>query len=149
MSNSQRRWFRLEWLARIQELADLDTQKRAWLNAHPRTGNPHFSFVEYATTYENFANWPDRVSEGLISPEEAEAVTHLDKLVLDYRPPGSDDFDHEAILADHRWLEVVRAAGEAQERLRTMIKDTDEQITLTRPSSDAIEACISSDPAGQ
>lgn len=134
-----RHWWRCEWLTRVQELADLDTQKRAWLNLKPRTWNPHFTYVEYATTYLNFADWADRVAEGLISVDEARVIADLDAKVRAYTPPHGD-FDQDAILADAAWLEIVNAAGQAQRRLAAMISDPRELSALMQASDYAIEA---------
>lgn len=44
-----RRNWRRNWLGSVQELADIDTQRRLWLDLNVR--NRHYSFVECLSCY--------------------------------------------------------------------------------------------------
>ena len=138
--HGKRSWWRLEWLARVHELADRELQLLAWLNPNPRTWNPHYSFIEYATTYEDYANWPKRVEQGLISDEEAEIVAGLDDAIRGYQSPGGNDHDDEAILADPAWLSITMLAQTARSRLLLLLTDPEERSALTERDENDIEA---------
>jgi hypothetical protein len=123
----------------IQELADLDVQRATWLNPSPPVWNPHYSYVEYLITYMDYADWSDRVAEGLLSEEEAAIIAELDKKVRNYNALNGD-YDHEAILDDPKWVKIVRAARETQQRLLPLITDPAERIRLLEPSEHALTA---------
>ncbi|MCR5871395.1 MULTISPECIES: hypothetical protein [unclassified Sphingomonas] len=128
-----RRNWRMQWLGSIQEFADGEAQHRRWLD---RTNtNPHYSFVEYMCCYFDNLCLSDRgydwaVKENLISLMEAAAVAEFHQIVDAYHSP-TNDYDHDAILADPAWAEVVEAAKRAQAALLCLIGDVDEQRSLT------------------
>jgi hypothetical protein len=129
-----RRNWRASWLGSVQELADRATQERMWLDK--ANTNPHFSFVEYLCCYfdglrlEDGYQWA--IDAGLLSNEEAMAAATLHSKFSGYRPPNGD-YDHEAILADPKWNEVVHCAQQAQTALMGLIEDRDERRSLTEP----------------
>ena len=131
--------WRKNWLGSLEEMADLEMQRSTWLN--PANGNPHCSFVEYVECYfdglllqENEGGYPARVTEGLLTAEEARAVEGFHQILTDYEAPNDDDYDHQAILADERWLEVVAAAQSARLALSEIITDPAERYVLFEPS---------------
>lgn len=114
-----RRNWRRDWLCIIQEFADYDGQRRSWLD-YTNT-NPHYSFVEYMCSYFDDLRLSDggydwSLSEGLLSTEEVDAVAGFRQTANCYDSP-TDDYDHQAILAYPKWLEVVGAAKQAQAAL--------------------------------
>lgn len=118
--------WRQNWLSSIQEFADEETQRRSWLN--PRNGNPHFSFPELFNCYFDGLLLSDggyawALKEGLVTAEEATAVEDFHQLAKTYDSPGDDDGDHQAILADPKWADVVNAAKAAQTNLLTLLSD--------------------------
>lgn len=134
--------WRRGWLQSLQEIADLDIQKRAWLN--PDNANPHYSYVEYVASYfddlglASCDGYSDAISEGLLSPAEASAVADFHARFDAY--VGGGRWDPEGILADPKWLEVVDAARSAQARLLALIDDDPEKVALTQRSPHAISA---------
>ena len=127
--------WRRNWLGSLQEFADDEAQRRLWLN--PTNTNPHFSFVEYFCCYFDDLGLSDggydwAVTEGLVSPDEVEAVANFHQIADAYEGP-TDDFDHEAILADPKWGEVVVAAKQAQAALVRLINDPHERRLLVEP----------------
>ena len=143
-----RRNWRRNWLRSIHEFADLDTQRRLWL--HPTARNPHYTFLEYICSYfDDLAVFDDSVSgdayatareQGLVSAEEVAAVEAFHAILDAYEAPGKDDYDHEAILKDPKWGEVVAAARSAQSALLPLIHDPEERRALTEISVHAVQA---------
>lgn len=148
-SSDVRANWRTGWLSSIQELADLETQRAAWLN--PQNGNPHFSFVEYLVVYfddlllgDAYGGYEARVGEGLLSEEEAVAASDLHAELDRYEPPGGD-YDYRAILDDPAWHRVVEAARTAQARLASLIDHSQERDGLLQPSEYAVAAAAIGD----
>ena len=137
MSDNQelRRNWRTKWLGSIQEFADDESQRRLWLD--PTNTNPHFSYAEYSCCYFDDLNLSDggyewALTEGLVSEEEVAAVADFHKIADAYESP-TDDYDHEAILADPNWAETVAAAKRAQAALLSLIGDPHERRLLMEP----------------
>ena len=134
--------WRQNWLGSLQELADFDIQKRAWLN--PTNANPHYSYVEYVASYFDDLQLAARdgyasaVEEGLLTPAEASAVADFHARFDAYVDLGHSD--PKVILADPQWLGVVEAARSAQAGLLVLLEDGAEKALLTPRSSHAISA---------
>ena len=133
-NSALRRNWRSNWLASIQEFADIETQRRLWLD--PANSNPHYSFVEYLCCYFDDLVLADEgyrgvLAEGLISSEEVAAVSNFHEIADAYNSP-TDDYDHAAILDDPNWKAVVEAAQQARATLLTLIDDPRERSLLTQ-----------------
>jgi hypothetical protein len=131
-NHEQRRFWWANWLGSIQDFADVNTQRRMWLDI-PNT-NTHFSFVEYICCYFDDLGLSDggyqaALTENLVSVDEVAAVADFHRIACDYKNP-TDDHDHEAILADPNWAEVVAAARRAQSALYGLIDDAHERSLL-------------------
>jgi hypothetical protein len=129
-----RRNWRTNWLSSIQEFADDETQRRLWLDAG--NTNPHFSFVEYVSSYFDDLGLSDggyewAMCEGLVSDAEVRAVADFHANAAAYAPV--DCYDHQAILVDPKWAEVVAEAQRAQSALSGLIADPHELRLLIQP----------------
>ncbi|ASR51299.1 hypothetical protein [Blastomonas fulva] len=151
MSENQelRQNWRRNWLCSIQEFSDLKTQRRLWLD--PNASNPHYTFVEYMCCYfDGLAVFDDPSAlgehytvareQGLVNADEAAAIEPFHAILAAYDAPGKDDYDHQAILADPKWMEVVAAAKSAQAALLPLICDAEERRELMEKSIYAVEA---------
>jgi hypothetical protein len=130
-----RRNWRTNWLSSIQEFADEETQRRLWLDT--ANTNPHFSFVEYLCCYFDDLRLSDSgyqwaIKQRFVSEQEAVAVAAFHKIADAYNSP-TDDYDHQAILADPKWKDVVAAAKQAQAELLRLLRDTHERRLLMEP----------------
>ena len=122
--------WRRNWLSSIRELSDLDWQRQLW----GKSSNPHHSYEEYVVTYFDdvvLDGYPERVAEGLMSTEEAEAVAPLLARIEAYREPGALT-DDAAVLADPAWADVVASAVAARTTLLQTITDPNERRELLR-----------------
>jgi hypothetical protein len=128
-----RNW-RTNWLSSIQEIADEETQRRLWLDK--TNTNPHWSYVEYLCCYFDDLRLSDgygwAVEEAFVSDEEVTAVADFHRVANAYSSPTSD-YDHQAILSDPKWAEVVAAAKQAQGELLGLIDDPHERRLLSEP----------------
>lgn len=142
MTQDVRPAWRQAWLGSLQEIADLDIQKRTWLN--PDNANPHYSYVEYVASYfddlglASGDGYSGRIGEGVLSTAEASAVADFHTRFDAYVEGGC--WDPESVLADPQWLEVVEAARSAQTRLLLLLDDEEEKIMLTGRSPHAVSA---------
>ncbi len=126
-----RQIWRRNWLASIRELSALDWQRDLW----GKSDNPHHSFDEYLTVYFDEVVFSDgyeaRIREGLLSASEVDAIDAFHSLIDAY-PAPSNPVDHNAVLADPAWAEVVNAATRARENLLALIADPEERRELLR-----------------
>ncbi len=134
-NQEQRESWRENWLGSIQEFADIEIQKRMWLDAS--NTNPHFSFVEYFCCYFDDLNlssngYISALDSGLVNAKEVAAVADFHQIADTYKSP-TDVYDHQTILSDPLWLEVVAAALRAQSLLVELIDDPQERSALMNP----------------
>lgn len=142
MTQDVRPAWRQVWLQSLQEIADLDIQRRTWLN--PDNANPHYSYVEYVASYfddlglASADGYSAPIGEGLLSAAEAASVADFHTRFDAYVQDGC--WDPETILADPKWLEVVEAARSAQARLLLLLGSEEEKVMLTGRSPHAVSA---------
>jgi hypothetical protein len=72
------------------------------------------------------------LKENFVSAHEVAAVADFHRIACDYKSP-TEDCDHEGILSDPKWAELVAAAQSAQSALCNLIDDPDERKLLVRP----------------
>jgi len=127
--------WRRNWLESIAEFADYDLQSRSWFGG-PEYNSPYWSFVEwmcrYFDDYSLSFGYASFISDGFVSPEEAEAVQEFHAAADTYKAPGGNDYDHRAILSDPGWQHVVSLADGARLRLLSIIKEPSERALLQR-----------------
>ncbi|RYG33260.1 hypothetical protein EON81_18605 [bacterium] len=82
------------------------------------------------------------VEEGLVSPQEAEAVREFHELAVKHRLPNGDIYASAKILEDPEWAEVTRTAVEACRRIFSGL--TAEEQLILRSIGDPMESV--SDP---
>ncbi|MDH3472654.1 MAG: hypothetical protein OEM59_03090 [Rhodospirillales bacterium] len=129
---AQRAAWRENWLSSIAEFADLELQRKTWLD--PESDNPHWSFVEFMCCYFNDLNltagygWV--VDRALVTSEEVAAVRKMHAALDACKPPGGDEYDHARILDDPAWLGVVETAKEARSNLTKVLADPGEKRVL-------------------
>ena len=95
--------WRRNWLESIAEFADHDLQRRSWFGG-PEYSSPYWSFVEwmcrYFDDYSLSSGYSQFIEEGLVSPEEAEAVSSFHAAADAYKAPDGNDYNHSAILSE-------------------------------------------------
>lgn len=121
----KQRW-RLFWLQTIFEFSNTKLQKMAWIqgtDAHWPDGevwdssfeecvSAYFETLALDDAYEKAVQW------GNVSQEEADRAKHFHLLAVFYDAP---DNDPQNILDDEEWLEVVEAAREFWDYLKTTV----------------------------
>ena len=141
---SLRKSWRTRWLGSLEELGDIAMQRATWLN--PANSNPHYSYVEYRECYFTDLDLSDGysplVADGYVSNAEAEAVEPFHRLFKAYGTPTGDSYDHAAILADLRWLEIADAARAAADRLADLLAYPEELRHLRERSPSALQAAM-------
>ncbi len=115
----------------IRELSAYAWQRDLW----GKSSNPHHCFDEYLAVYFDGVVFSDgyeaRINEGLLSMQEADAVAAFHNLIDAY-PALPNPVNHDAVLADPAWAEVVASAEGAREALLTLITDPEERLELLR-----------------
>ena len=124
-----RQYWRLNWLGCLNEFADIDLQRRTWLDLTNR--NPHWSYVEFMCTY--FDNvicdrtYTELVAEGLVSVAEAILVEPLHALLDEHEAPDGNDSNAAGVLADSAWLAITVEAKAINARLARLLADPAER----------------------
>ena len=119
-----RRW----WFTRVNELSDLDLQRRTWLDK--KNTNPHWSYVEFIETYPKDDQLGHALTEGWLAPDEFRILRGLGHVLSTHSPPGGDYYDSAAVLEDSAWLGVVAAAERAKQQLLAITADPQERKAL-------------------
>lgn len=128
----RRQSWRLLWLSCINEFADADLQRKAWLKRESR--NPHWSYVEIMCCYFNDSLFSEdydwAMQNGLVSKAEAEVVAELHRQLSNHEPPGGNQYDPEAILNNDDWKAITSLARTAQQSLAKLLTSDKEQEAL-------------------
>jgi hypothetical protein len=119
---------RRNWFASIQELSDIDLQRRKWLDVTNR--NPHWSYIEFTCSYPDSDQLEHAYLERWLTTIELEILSEVERAIDSYSAPKFDDYDNEAILADPAWHAVVEIAAAARQRLLAIIADAGERQAL-------------------
>jgi hypothetical protein len=106
---------RRDWLAHLKDIADLDLQRRTWLD--PTKTNPHWSYVEFVCTYPDADQLKSAQERGWLSAAETKILSEFGRTLFAHESPTGSDWDNEAILNDPAWHEVVRSAQMALQEL--------------------------------
>jgi len=104
-----------QWLSALDELADLELQRRTWLDHTKR--NPHWSYIEFVCSYPDADQLKFAQAKGWLSPAAAKILIEFGDILFAHKSPTGSDFDSEAVLSDPVWHEVVRAAQLAKQEL--------------------------------
>lgn len=119
---------REQWLVSLLELSDIDYQRDRWLDKRIR--NPHYSYVEFMCGYFDDVLWDAGYQEmidcGYFSQEEYRIVKEFHEALDTYQEPNNDHYDHEAILNDPKWQEIVSLGKTTMKKLEEIITDKDE-----------------------
>ncbi|TGM74392.1 hypothetical protein EHR01_10550 [Leptospira mtsangambouensis] len=121
------RW-RERWLAMISYFACYKIQKKMWLDV--KNTNPHWSFVELMCCYfddlglrEDDICLNELLLENYITRKELDAVKKLHQEAALYFPPNSDEYNHQNILNDPKWTEIINLANDTKSNLKNLIKN--------------------------
>jgi len=104
---------RRNWSCALGEIADLELQRRTWLDP-TNTDNPHWSYIEFVCSYPDSEQLAEGLKRGYLSHREAQILTDFFYVLTGYKHPEADDYDNKAVLNDPAWHEVVKAAQKAK-----------------------------------
>lgn len=96
------------WLSLVSEIADLDLQRRTWLD--PSNRNPHWSYIEFVSSFPDREQISQGLQEGWLKEAEGDALNDLRVAIDAYSPPGNDPYDNAAVIGDPAWRSVAAAA---------------------------------------
>jgi hypothetical protein len=119
---------RSSWFAQVYELADINLQRRSWLDRTRR--NPHWSFIEFAESYPKQDQLRYAMKEGWLQANEYEILDQLRRALDAYFPPGGNFYDNAAVLDDPGWHAVVSAAEQARQQFLLITSDLNERAML-------------------
>jgi hypothetical protein len=119
---------RTSWFGSVSEISDIDLQRRSWLD--PTNQNPHWSFIEFVSSYPDHHQILQARQDGWLSAKEAEILDGLRPLLDGYSPPRDNPYDNLGVLDDPAWHSIVAAASRAKERLLSITNDQRERAVL-------------------
>ena len=130
MKSSDKNLWRERWLGCINELTSLELQRKSWLN---RTNtNPHWSFVEFMCNYFNDLaideNYKYQLDNNCITSQEFEIIKDWHAALDKYNSPKNDDYDHQAILNDSKWLEILKSGVTMKKKLAVRLNEKETKI---------------------
>ena len=122
--------WRKKWLSSINELTSLNLQMKSWLNDQNK--NPHWSYVEFRCTYfDDLFLDENCLKLSWISDHEFNILKDWHKNLREYEAPKNNVYDHQAILKDSKWLDIVEL-GRKITNLLTNILTPNEEIILNQ-----------------
>ncbi|MDP3681487.1 MAG: hypothetical protein Q8R22_11710 [Flavobacterium sp.] len=123
--------WRKKWFASINELTSLELQQKSWLNK--QNTNPHWSFIEFTECYfdDLFVNdnYTHALNEGLINQQEYDVIKAWHEMLSEYVSPNEDDYNHNSILNDPNWIEVIELGLKMKKNLSEII-NSEERLIL-------------------
>ncbi|MBX7225763.1 MAG: hypothetical protein K1X55_07015 [Chitinophagales bacterium] len=130
MTSDNKKLWRERWLGCINELTSLDLQKKSWLDKTHT--NPHWSFVEFMCSYFDDLsiddNYKYQIDNGWLTDKELEIIKDWHKALDKYNAPKNDDYDHEAILTDPKWLDILQSGQIMKSKLASTLNETEKKI---------------------
>ena len=129
IENDKALW-RKSWLRSINELTSFELQLKSWLDR--KNSNPHWSFGEFMCSYFDDLviddNYKDQLNKGWASNEEIEIIKAWHEALDKYDSPNNNDFDHEAILNDPKWLDILQIGVNTKNKLAETLNETEKQF---------------------
>ena len=130
MTSDDKKIWRERWLGCINELTSLDLQKKSWLDKTHT--NPHWSFVEFMCSYFDDLsiddNYKYQIDNGWLTDQELEIIKDWHEALDKYNAPKNDDYDHEAILKDPKWLDILQSGQIMKSKLASTLNETEKKI---------------------
>lgn len=118
------------WFSSVQEISDLDLQRRQWLD--PANSNPHWSYIEFVESYPSSGQHRDALTRGWLSEHEFNVLSDLRQRLSEHSAPQGDDYENAAVLNDPAWHAVVASAQRTiQEILPTVTDESERRKLLT------------------
>jgi hypothetical protein len=127
---------RTSWFGSVAEIADIDLQRRTWLDKANR--NPHWSYVEFVSSFPDDDQLEHARREGWLSKQEFEILSDLRRALVSHAAPGGDDYDHVAVLDDPAWRAVVATAERAKQQLLPIAHSRIEREVLLGSNNAAV-----------
>ncbi|MPM08933.1 hypothetical protein SDC9_55249 [bioreactor metagenome] len=122
--------WRGNWLSCINELTSLNLQKQCWLDK--TNTNPHWSFVEFMCCYfDDLAiedNYKYPLENGWLAKQEFEIIKDWHESLGKYESPNNNDYDHQAILSDSRWLDILQMGLAMKSKLEAILDENERRI---------------------
>ena len=130
MESNEKDLWRGNWLSRINELTSFDLQKKSWLDKTHT--NPHWSFIEFMCCYfDDLAidnNYKYPLEKGWLTKKEFEIIKEWNEALDKYNSPKNNDYDHEAILNDSKWLEILRSGVTMKIKIAERLNEKETEI---------------------
>jgi hypothetical protein len=128
--------WRERWLTSINELTDIELQKKSWLDFSNK--NPHWSFVEFNCVYfdEILADfdYAHYLEIRWINSNEYDIIYSWHDELDKYFAPDGDHYNHEIILKDKNWLDIVKLGLKTKKTLINILKLKEREILMNKIS---------------
>lgn len=124
---------RRQWFGSVYEIADIGYQRRTWLA--PPTASPHWSYVEFCSSFPDADQLRFARDQGHLSSTEFDLLFAVGEAILSHR--ANDDCDSVAILEDPSWHAVVAKADTVRQQLLAITRDKVERSHLAGQMGEA------------
>jgi hypothetical protein len=129
----KRNW-RRNWLVALLSLSDFALQKERWLNKD--ITNPAWTYIEFMASYFDDLPFGESyrffLENAVISQAEYDCIIDFHGALDQYKEPRGDHYDHESILEDGQWQQVVAKGAVAMKRLEALIVDEQEKEIFSK-----------------
>ncbi|MEO5585786.1 MAG: hypothetical protein ABIQ75_10040 [Flavobacteriales bacterium] len=116
----------------IAELTSIELQRVAWLDA--RNQNPHWSFVEFICGYFDDCSltegYSKLINNSFVSQGEYDVLHDWHNALDDHSSSVHDQYDHEQMLNDPKWLRIVDTGNKARRQLELLLSNEEKSILL-------------------
>ncbi|QVL57762.1 MAG: hypothetical protein KFB93_01415 [Simkaniaceae bacterium] len=117
--NDYLNYYRNAFLTALQDMADLKSQEKAWINGD------HEKLLPFSEVLENFMSASEDIQQGsLLSKEQRKKLQKLIDMVDDYGSSLENPQTDSEIAKDPKWHEIRKYAQEVYDELKNIKIDT-------------------------
>jgi len=120
------------WLDSINELTTYDLQEKSWLDKIIITKSAHWTYSEFMCCYFDDTlcdfNYSHYIENKWITSQEYDIIKVWHNKLTLYEPPNNDPHNHNRILKDKNWRNILTKGEEARIRLQELIPESEKKL---------------------
>lgn len=130
--NEKKEWREL-WLDLINKLTTIELQEKSWLHKIIITESPHWSYIEFRCCYFDdllYYDYSHFIKTEWITQKEYDIIKEWHIELKTYTTPKKDDYNHNAILRDENWLNIIKKGEKVRENLINIIPEYEKKFLM-------------------